>query len=170
MKFEALAAEADKVDDSFAGYSQRLQSLLQEFTSDYGFVYDEGTVRDVSSVLDVLRKRSAVFYVPRLMFHELALHRKRTKTPPGFKDDGDGDFFVWAEFLFGLLETARAGSKFEHAVLVTQDRKADWSRGGVAHPILSAEVRELTGASFEVWTLDQLSAAVLREVTEGPSA
>lgn len=90
----------------------------------------------------------------------LATHRKRTKTPPGFKDDGDGDFFIWVDLLTGL-QLARASSRqFSRAVLVSGDRKLDWSRNGIAHPILVAEVRALLNVPFEIWPTQKLADAV----------
>lgn len=159
-KFEALRVEAKKLDSSFIVYADRMDDLLNEFSDEYGFAYDPATLRSMSTVLDVLERKAFVPFVPRVRFHNIAITRKRTKTPPGFKDDGDGDFYTWADFLLGLLEAREKGNRFDHAIIVTNDRKIDWSRDGTAHPILRAEIGQLLGVTFELWTIDQLARAV----------
>lgn len=159
-KFEALRVEAKKLDSSFIVYADRMDDLLNEFSDEYGFAYDPATLRSMITVLDVLERKAFVPFVPRVRFHNIAITRKRTKTPPGFKDDGDGDFYTWADFLLGLLEAREKGNRFDHAIIVTNDRKIDWSRDGTAHPILRAEIGQLLGVTFELWTIDQLARAV----------
>ncbi len=159
-RFDALRAEAEKLDPNFAAYADKMGHLLNEFSDEYGFAYDPATLRSMSTVLNVLERRAFVPFVPRVRFHEIAITRKRTKTPPGFKDDGDGDFYTWADFLLGLLEAKEKGCRFDHAIIVTNDRKIDWSRDGAAHPILRAEIGQLLGVTFELWTIDQLAKAV----------
>jgi hypothetical protein len=110
--------------------------------------------------LEVVQKRARVSFASRVAFAEIALHRKRTKTPPGFKDEGDGDFFVWVDLLSGLQQAQEAGETFAKVVLVTLDRKIDWMREGAAHPILVSEVRALFGVPFEIWNIDQLASEV----------
>jgi hypothetical protein len=165
-KFDALKQEAQKVDSNFEELSEEFQSWLSKFSDKYGHIYDEHTVRDTLKVLDFLQSKAITSYIPRLQFERIAANRKRTKTPPGFKDEGDGDFYVWTEFLFGLLQAKESGQSFQHAVLVTNDVKMDWSRDGVAHPILSAELHQLLGISFEVWNLDKLSGAIDRALNK----
>lgn len=159
-KFEALELEAKKLDSNFVAYAEQMNQLLSDFTDQYGFAYDPATLRSTGTILNVLERKALVPYVPRVRFHEIAVTRKRTKTPPGFKDDGDGDFYTWADFLFGLLEAQEMRIQFDHAIIVTNDRKIDWSRDGVAHPILKAEIGQLVGTTFELWTIDQLARAV----------
>jgi hypothetical protein len=86
--------------------------------------------------------------------------RKKTKTPPGFRDDDDGDFFIWVDFLTGLLNARAAGESYGRVALVSLERKVDWSRAGMAHPILVAEVRALLNVPFEIWTIDRLAAEI----------
>jgi hypothetical protein len=62
------------------------------------------------------------------------------------------------------LRAKENGQQYEHAVIVTNDRKPDWSRGNTAHPVLTAEVQALVGVSFDLWTLDRLSDAISEEV------
>lgn len=159
-RFDALKADTAKIDDNFSAFYDRFDSVLADFTSEHGYLYDESTIRFTLRLLNVLETKAEVCYVPRLRFQALADNRKRTKTPPGFKDDGHGDFYIWTDFLFGLLRAKNVGQSFEHAVLVTNDQKLDWSRGGIAHPILAAELERIVGVSFEVWTLEQLWAAI----------
>ena len=96
----------------------------------------------------------------------MSSQRKTTRTPPGFKDEGDGDFFVWADFLLGLLSAANVpdAAIVQHVIFVTEDKKADWSLDGTAHPILTAEVKALTNASFEIWSLDKLATTISTEL------
>ncbi|BCG71821.1 hypothetical protein MesoLj113a_29790 [Mesorhizobium sp. 113-1-2] len=156
-KFDALSADISKIDESFHGFQERFNKLLDDFRGDFGYVYDEGTVRRLRIIVEFLQQKAIVPYVSRSPFAEMAVARKRTKTPPGFKDDGDGDFYVWVDLLVGLLQVQRSGTHIERVALLSQDRKPDWSREGVPHPILAAEVKALTGAAFEIWSLDQLA-------------
>lgn len=158
--FDSLGAEIVKIDSSFGEFSERASGLMGELGVEYGYIRDNATIGHLASVCEMLSSRARLAYVPRMAFHYIAAQRKRTRTPPGFKDDGDGDFFVWADYLMGLLEELAADSEFKHTVLVTDDRKLDWSLGGVAHPVLAAEVFALTGATFEIWSLDRLAQEV----------
>lgn len=90
----------------------------------------------------------------------MAENRKKTKTPPGFLDSKDGDFFIWLDMLEGLIVAQDRNIPFTQVALVTTDKKTDWSRGGIAHPILCAEVRTLIGVPFETWDIGKL----MREV------
>jgi hypothetical protein len=103
-----------------------------------------------------------------MRFCDIALSRKRTKTPPGFKDEGDGDFYLWVEFLYGLLNARDAGQTFSHAVILTQDKKTDWSRDNIAHPILMAEVQKLVEVPFDVLTIDQFFSEISSRTTAIP--
>lgn len=159
-KFESLKKEADKLGPNFPGYAADMENLLNRFGSEFGYVYDAATIRSTLSLLTLLRDKAALSYVPRMRFHDMASNRKRTKTPPGFKDDGDGDFFLWVDFLYGLLKAKDASQEFNHAVILTHDKKPDWSRASIAHPILTAEVQGLVGVPFDVWTIEQLHEAI----------
>jgi hypothetical protein len=50
-------------------------------------------------------------------------------------------------------------------VLVTDDRKIDWSRSGMAHPILVDEVKALVGVPFEIWNLEKLADEITNAAT-----
>ena len=158
-KFEALEMESGRVDVSFQDFSERFALLLTEFRTSFGYAYDGGTVRRTISLLEVLRDKALTSYVRRERFAELAAHRKRTRTPPGFKDDGDGDFFVWLDMPDSLLAAKARNIRFDQVVLITNDKKPDWSREGIAHPLLSAEVRALTGVPFETWDVNKLDGS-----------
>jgi hypothetical protein len=114
-------------------------------------VLDEKTATQVTTLLDGLRTSAIVPYIPRDQFAHIAEQRQATKTPPGFKDERHGDFFIWAEFLHGLQLARDGGAEFTRVVLVTDDRKPDWSTKGTSHPILRAEVAALVNASFDTW-------------------
>lgn len=163
-KFDQLAQAASKVDAQFADFEHKTKAMLSDFQSQFGYVYDENTRRNLAKTFSILRESAHCSYVPRTRFGATAEMRKRTKTPPGFKDGGDGDFFVWADFLFGLLTCGSEGERgnFEHVVLLTGDEKLDWSSKGTPHPVLSAEIRTLFGVSLNLWTLDRFAAEVDR--------
>ncbi|RVU18486.1 PIN-like domain-containing protein [Methylobacterium oryzihabitans] len=158
--FQQLQSQVSKLDPSFGEFQRRFEELLDDFSGDFAYTYDEGTVRKTQSFLGMLQRTAMVPYVTRLCFVELAAHRKQTRTPPGFQDTGDGDFYIWADFLLGLQQARSAGRIFSRAVLVTEDSKKDWSRKGVAHPILCSEVNAVAGVPFEVWSLKNLADVI----------
>ena len=92
-----------------------------------------------------------------MALHLIAEQRKRVKTPPGFKDSGDGDFFIWADILFGLLQLKNTIELPNRLILITNYGKIDWCREGKAHPILFAEAKYLIDIDFEIWTLDKFA-------------
>lgn len=161
-RFDGLRSELQVIDPTFGEYGTRVDTILNEFLAEHGHVYEEGAIHKTLSLLEMLQKHASVPYAPRLRFKDIAAQRKRTKTPPGFKDDGDGDFFIWVDLLKGLLQARDEAKAFGRVVLVTQDVKKDWSRAGMAHPILVAEVNALLGVQFETWTMDQLAQAILK--------
>ncbi len=162
-KLEGLQKDVEKIDGRFGEYRTKfdaaisnLDQLVGEFVTSHGHLYDEGTQRRILTLLDILQSKALVPYAQRGPLRDIAVERKRSKTPPGFKDEGDGDFFVWADFLTGLEEARGQSVPFSRAALISLDAKPDWSRAGVAHPILVAEVRELFDVPFEIWTIDKL--------------
>ncbi len=166
-KFDAFQSELKRAEPFFESYAEKIDELLEEFRTQHGHIYDEATIRKTGTVLDLLKQRAIVSYAPRLQLAEVAAYRKRTKTPPGFKDDGDGDFFIWADFLTGLQMARARGDRFSRAVLVTRDVKLDWSRSGIAHPILSAEIKALLDIPFEIWGEDKLASEIDRALAGG---
>lgn len=131
------------------GAKAAVQALIKshgDWTDSQALVEFEGAVRALLSVGEVT-------YVPRDEFYRLAQVRKETKTPPGFRDESTnfGDFFIWADFLYGLAKADLDG--VDAVVMVTNDQKSDWSRNSVPHPILVSEARSISGKEFRLWTL-----------------
>lgn len=155
-KFDDLRKETQKVDDTFQDYSDKFVGLLDEFRTTFGYAYDGNTVRRTMSLFEVLKDRAIHTFVRRDKFSDFSAHRKRTKTPPGFKDDLDGDFFVWLDALDGLLLARAKGVPYSCTVIVSNDRKPDWSREGVAHPLLTAEMAALIQVPLEIWDVPKL--------------
>ena len=79
-------------------------------------------------------------------------------------------FFIWAHFLKGLQAAQADGVKFVRAILVTRDQKVDWSRAGMAHPILAAEMKALLGVSFEIRSDERLSSEIERAIGQESGA
>jgi hypothetical protein len=158
-KYESLSDEVRKVQVNFPTLYQPLQTLLDEFSATYGVIYEPGTATRITTLLNAVQSVAMVPYVPRTRFYSIALVRDQTRTPPGFKDTRHGDFYVWADFLCGLAD-AQTRAPFSRCVMVTEDAKVDWSRGGRAHPILTAEVDAMIQVPFAVWSVTQLAAYV----------
>lgn len=155
-RFELLEQDVKKIDGSFQDYSDRFTALLSDFESTFGYAYDGLTVRRTHALFEVLQRKAIICHTSRNKFLDLAHHRKQTKTPPGFRDNGDGDFFVWLDLLQGLLVAKEREIDFSSVVLVTNDKKLDWSREGIAHPTLCAEVHAIVGVPFETWDVARL--------------
>lgn len=152
-----LKKEIEKIDSEYGEFANRFEDLLNDFHSSYGYIYDEGTLRKIKIIVSLLSEKALVPYCRRVDLSAIASVRKRTKTPPGFKDELDGDFFVWADLLLGVALLGKDGYHPATVILVTNDAKPDWSRNGVPHPILCAEVKALCNANFEIWSLDKLA-------------
>lgn len=159
-KFEELRKELQKVDARYNQYVQPIDDAIASFESDHGYAFEEGISKKTETMLNALSAKAIVPFVDRSLFLQIAAFRHSTKTPPGFKDQGDGDFFVWVDMLSGLLGQKSKGVHFNRVIFVSLDQKIDWSHGGTPHPILAAEIRELFGVPFEAWTLDGLATAV----------
>lgn len=159
-KLREIESEAKKLDYRFGARGEEARIAIAGLEAEYAEVFDEEAEGAFSGTVELFLAKATVRYVPRIDFAALARVRNDTKTPPGFKDRGDGDFFLWADFLYGL-----AGCNpddVDGVVLVTNDTKADWSRNGFAHPILVAEATAVLPKPFELWTVRQLSAYVNR--------
>lgn len=162
-QFERFSEEARKVDHRFGRFEAQItgaisdmEVMLGELEAEYGNIYDGDTKARVESVIETMERLAYCAFVPRIRFSEICRLRNQTRTPPGFRDSGDGDFFIWADFLFGLLisEEAEDYQEFERIAFVTVDKKIDWSARGIPHPILSAEVKALFGCPFVIWDLE----------------
>ncbi|MFD1157546.1 PIN-like domain-containing protein [Roseovarius aestuarii] len=159
--FDRFNKDLDRLDSDFSDLRNSLQTALDSFRDDHGTVYSEATVRKTLSLLNALQSKARVPFAPRTSFRPLAEQRQMTKTPPGFRDPGDGDFFVWVDFLLGLKQAQSAGEVFDKAILLTNDSKPDWGRPGSTHPILVAEANAIVGVPFETWTLKKFADKVL---------
>lgn len=136
--------------------AEAIANIKDRALTDYKFLYDAGLVNKTRSMIASLRVRAIVPFATRSRFAQAAELRKITKTPPGFRDAGHGDFYVWVDLLTGLQKARSSGSTFVRVVLVTNDEKPDWVRNGMAHPILSSEVSALFDVPLEIWKLDRL--------------
>jgi PIN like domain len=165
-----LEREIEKIDGSMGIFRDEFKGLVARFNEEYGHLHDANSRAKLTALATQLPECAEVFEAPRIRFALYAAYRKATKTPPGFKDTGDGDFFVWVDNLFGLLTVKSRGAAFRSAVMVTDDKKSDWSKGGVAHPLLVAEVRSCVDVPFACWGVERLVAAVQSEVNGVPEA
>ncbi|SEL95642.1 hypothetical protein SAMN05216382_2974 [Sphingomonas palmae] len=160
-KFDELSKLIEGLDGRFEAFAHRFNETATAFSETFGYIFDDKTVNKTKLLIDLLKEKAVVPFAPRTTLASTALARKRTKTPPGFKDDADGDFFVWSDLLLGLARISGAGKKIQRVSLVTLDKKIDWSRDGVPHPILSAEVYAICGASLETLTIEVLAKRLL---------
>lgn len=162
--FDSLRKEIGKIDPSFDSYAQEITEILDRFLGDHGYKLDPHAVEKTLDLFSIFKKKATVAYAPRMLYQEIALQRKASRTPPGFLDHGDGDFYVWADILTALDVARREGKQFDRVVLISLDKKVDWSREGVAHPILVAELQALFACPFEIWTPDKLADQILADV------
>lgn len=145
--------------DAVTQVNDQLQVLLDDL-QDY---QDPDLLARSLGLWDALLPASTTNFVPRELFAPLGRIRIETKTPPGFEDAGKasnalGDFFVWTDFLFGLLKAHEtdAGSSADQnppAVFITDDLKDDWRTAGYGHPILLAECKAITGLDLKIMDL-----------------
>lgn len=159
-KHKELTKEVDKFIKSGVSGVDAISSALDSFKSDNEHIFEPNLVIRTSSFLEKLVGKAIVPFAPREPFINISSNRKRAKTPPGFKDDGDGDFLVWVDLLWGLSMAQANGENFDSVILLSQDSKVDWSRGHVAHPVLCAELKAMLGTNFSIWTLDRFAAAI----------
>jgi hypothetical protein len=155
--FEKAVEKIDLLDKSSAVV---ISDAVQKFKEDNAFLFHPETIRRTVVFLETLLSKASVPFAPRSRLSSFAEPRKRSKTPPGFKDSGDGDFLVWCDLLFGLASLQLQGDKFSNVILVSNDVKIDWCRAGAAHPILRAEAQAMLGLNFEIWTLEKLVKAI----------
>lgn len=154
--YQTLEKVIANLDPEHQAFKDGFSAALEDFEKSAGHIWAPDFRAKVASTFSSLAAQSREPRFPKLALADLARERQLTKTPPGFKDNGNGDLFVWAEFLLGLLEARNEGSVFDLAVLVTEDKKSDWGKGGEAHPVLIAELWELLGMPFETWDLAKL--------------
>lgn len=157
-KYSDLFNEVVKAKDSGISGLDDIESALSNFKAKHEHVFEPDLSKKVSGFIDKLVARASVPFAPREPFYDMAEYRKKAKTPPGFRDGGDGDFWVWIDALFGLLEQQAKGEKFSKVILVSNDEKIDWCRGDQAHPILVAEMKAILKVEFQIWTLDKFAS------------
>lgn len=144
------------LDGVFAEHREKMLAALAEFKHDNEHLFSKDLKKQVLAFVDMLREKGIEAEAPRHLFQDVAIRRKAAKTPPGFKDAGDGDFYVWLDFLYGLLLAKQDGRSFDKAILVTADRKIDWVKGNAAHPVLVAEAAAVAKVPLEIWSLSDL--------------
>lgn len=159
-KHGEMSREIDKFKQSGVSGVDSVANALESFRESNEHIFEPELTTKTSAFLERLTERAIVPFAPRAALTEIAANRKKAKTPPGFKDEGDGDFLVWVDLLWGLLNAKKGGAEFDNVILLSHDSKVDWSRGKTAHPILTAELKALLDAHFEIWTLDQLANAI----------
>jgi hypothetical protein len=157
-KMAELEAEAAKIDHRFGTQGDAVRQSIDNLATEFNEIFDAKTLESFRKTLQLFLEVAEVSYVPRSDFREIAVVRHETKSPPGFKDAGHGDFFIWADFLYGLRR--KKDQEIDAIVLVTEDQKPDWSRSGIAHPVLSAEVAAVRPRPFELWTIAKLAEYV----------
>jgi hypothetical protein len=160
-QFDALTAEIERLEPEAAVLRDAARNLLTEFESNFGYVWQDRTRDALTRMFTILTSTARSDYVPRDRFSSIASSRKSSKTPPGFKDDGDGDFLVWADLLFSLLKARSEQQAFSGVALITNDVKKDWSSGGIPHPILRAEVSALFDCPLVCLTLDEFASDIV---------
>lgn len=148
--FDKFSNQIEELDRDFGDFRERFQTLISEFESDHGHVFDERTVTKTSRMLEALANQAIVPFVDRQGFHRFAEYRQNTKTPPGFRDErgNDGDFFVWLDVLRGVQLICSDIARPSHLIFVTDDKKDDWSRDGMPHPVLTAELQAISGVKL----------------------
>ena len=155
-----LSREVAKAADVGVTSTENISVAVDDFKRGNEHLFDPDLIQKTASFLERLQISAMVPHAPRKGLYDIALQRKFSKTPPGFKDDGDGDFLVWVDALWGLSKSRSGGAKFSNVILLTNDKKIDWCRGFTAHPILYAEIKALLSVHFEVWTLDHFAQAI----------
>lgn len=136
-----------------------IEKHLEIVENDHQHLLSPETIRETEAFFEKLCNKAIVPAAPRGGLDDIAKQRKASKTPPGFKDDADGDFYIWVDLLFGLLVEKRKGSNFEKVIFVTNDQKKDWSSFGCAHPILHAEAKAILDADLRICNLDTFYTA-----------
>ncbi|MDP1711811.1 MAG: PIN-like domain-containing protein [Candidatus Nanopelagicaceae bacterium] len=167
-KFDELYKLVGEIGEEYSEFRDGAKKLVSDFKENFGHVFLSQTRPSLLIFFEVLQRKSIISQVRRESFSALAASRQATKTPPGFLDEGDGDFYVWVEFLLGLLIAKKQKKTFNEALLVTNDVKRDWSTKGIPHPILTAELFQLVGVPFRVMDLDEFGKAVKTLIRNDP--
>lgn len=164
-RIKELSASITQTTKKLEEISEHLEGAIEPAKLAWGAVEDAYKDWIDPAALDSFKQtieainshtQSIVAFVPRIEFSPLAEIRKKTKTPPGFRDDAGnhGDFYLWADFLYGIAQTSP--TSFDRVVMVTNDTKKDWSTSGAPHPILVSEAISVSGGKkFEIWRREE---------------
>jgi hypothetical protein len=122
-RFDELHAEVSNIDQALGPVGDSVRESIEELARVHGDWVDPRSQEVFDSTLEMLLDVGVESFVPREGFALLARARKETKTPPGFHDPAGnhGDFYLWADFLYGLAQADR--SSFDATVLVTNDAR-----------------------------------------------
>lgn len=146
----------------FGTLEDDLNSWLNKIEEEFLHRYDDQTARSVTKLLSLLEGSILCDFAPREVLAHIAEQRKKTKTPPGFRDSADnyGDFYVWADTLYSLqiYTIAKGVVDFDQLILVSNDEKLDWVSQEIPHPALTSEVGSLFRVPFQVWTYEKLKS------------
>lgn len=153
-KLDELLTMSKKNEYELGDTGHAVTSAITALMDEHGKVFDGSAHNPFLNLLDVLTDVGTPAFVPRHEFAKLGHVRHSSKTPPGYQDSSLGDFFVWCDFLYGVR---LATEPYNTVVFVTDDRKKDWSRRGIPHPLLSAEVSSLVKKHLFLWTRDDLN-------------
>ena len=156
-KYNEFNKELDRLDTNNYTMIPEIQESLNRFKDENEHIFDPLLLQKTSTFIDTLISKATVSFAPRDKFSSMARSRKLSKTPPGFKDEGDGDFWVWVDLLYGLFEEKCNSNNFNSVILLTLDRKKDWISKNSPHPILSAEVEAVLNSNLIILTIDELA-------------
>lgn len=146
----------------------RIASQVNVLAADLADSQNVNLLKESVELWDLLYPTSVVAHAPRMQILELGEARFLSGIAPGFADESKkanrlGDFFVWVDFLVGLLKVlgASTGKPVDESVIfVTEDGKEDWIATGVPHPTLLGEVFHLTGRTLQIMSMNDLNAIV----------
>lgn len=150
--FSKFKASAKNIVD-VANLTEEFGSVLDKFADEHANIFSARWLETLAADLSAFQKLATSRFVERTRFLPVAEVRHITKTPPGFKDDGHGDFFIWADGLYSLMISLYRRPRVDHLVVLSGEKKSDWMSGDCPHPLLSAEVRAIFGASMEICDL-----------------
>ena len=152
----------------FQGLKRELEGPVKELDEALREYGGERRADEVKPLLDLVVGKTGI--VPALhgeQIYQIGCMRFARKAPPGFEDadKGDralGDFYIWAEFLYGLFRlrpngVASENKPVEWALLVTDDAKKDWKPGGSFHPVLLEEALQITGVPVQIMGFNQFT-------------
>lgn len=155
-EFKNFENKVKKFDSTYTKLSDGIDALVKDFKEDYGHVISEDTQSNISLLIAYLKENAIIETIPRYKIKKYADIRKAHKHPPGFKDEGDGDFYIWSDFLYSLLLFSYLGqdvdrdSFMNHVIFLSDDVKIDWSLNGLIHPMLSAEIISAVGRDVDI--------------------